>query len=134
MPVRRYETDGSNASDKRYLPRWEVKNRVLYQLDNDHTTLEGQTKDLSCMGACFLADRTFSPDQNIKLTIYLSRGTYIHLSGKIIWCRPTDGRYEIGVSFPEIPEDDRELILQYAFEIKKEDVIQHWFKDWDGQR
>jgi len=80
-----------NGSDKRYLPRWEVENRVLYRLDNESNPHEGQSKDISCTGACIRTKSKLSPQQKVKLTIYLSEASSIQVEGEIVWNKSSEG-------------------------------------------
>jgi len=126
--------NSSPGSDKRYFPRWEVTGRTSYSLEGDQNIYEGKTKDLSCAGACIVGDGHIAPQQKINVTIELSEGTSIKLTGHILWVRSEDGQRQMGITFYDTPDDVQELILKYAFEIDKNKVINHWFKGWDGSR
>src|SRR5689334_3945545 len=82
----------SSEMEKRYLPRWEVANRILYQLENEEKTHESSSKDLSCTGACFSAAQSLPVKKKIKLKIYLSNEVAIKVEGQIVWNKPMEGQ------------------------------------------
>lgn len=127
------QRDESGGSDQRYLPRWHAKNRILYQLDDEFSPREGYTKDLNCAGTCILIDRDLSIDQKLKLTIFLAPHTAITVHGNVIWSKQEDQYNEIGINFQDTTDEAQELILQYAFELNKSEVLKHWYKGWDGE-
>lgn len=117
-------------SDQRYLPRWEVQNRVLYSCENDSYVHEAQTKDLSCAGACLRVEEALSPSQKVKMTVFLSENISVKLDGVVSWTKPANNEVEVGVSFYNTPMKVLDLILEYAFEFKHEEVEKQWFKGW----
>ncbi len=121
-----------SGSDNRYLPRWEVQNRILYKFNDESKVRECQSKDISCAGACLLTPERLPKNKKIKLTIYLNDDKYIEVQGHIAWTKVQGNEHLVGISFYNTNEKDQELILKYAFEIKKEDVIKHWFKGWNS--
>lgn len=123
----------TSEADQRYLPRWEIRNRVLYSLDSDQYPKEGRTKDLSGTGVCILTRENIIPHQKIQLTIYLSEGTMVKVQGNVVWVRPSTIENQLGINFREISDDAQELILQHAFEINKSEVLKHWFNGWDAK-
>ena len=120
-----------DLSDQRYFPRWEVENRVLYQLEDQMDTLEAQTIDLSCAGACLTVPKTIRPQQTIKLVIYLSPNKFINVNGKIIWTKSVGGEQQIGIQFENISLKNQDIILQHAFEVRHDQVTRNWFKGWE---
>lgn len=120
------------TSDQRYLPRWEVKNRVVYRLNDEARPHEGQSKDLSCTGACIRTKDKLSPNQKVKLTIYLSDETAVQVEGQIVWNKPSqDHESLVGVMFVNTTQKTQDLILKHAFEIKKDELVKHWFSGWE---
>jgi hypothetical protein len=125
---------GTNNSDKRYFPRWEVTNRVTFRLDGqEDIRLEAKTKDLSCAGACILTQQKIPEDQKLKLVIELADGSHIRVNGRSVWSRFWEKNYEIGISFLDSSDKMRELILENAYELNQNEIYQHWFKGWHGQ-
>ncbi|OGX18626.1 MAG: hypothetical protein A2Y04_03690 [Omnitrophica WOR_2 bacterium GWC2_45_7] len=124
--------NGTSNSDGRYFPRWQVQNRVLYQLENEAQMYEGSTKDLSCAGACLCVDKEIKLNQKINLTVYLSDKERVTLTGEVMWSKQENQYNQIGVIFFNTSSQAQDLILQHAFEINKEELMKHWYKDWFG--
>lgn len=131
----------TSFTDKRYFPRWEVKNRVLFQKDIDSAVFleqndsdcevhEGYTKDLSCAGTCLLTNQTFNLHQKIKLVIYLSEEVSLSLQGIVVWIKSGEPLHEIGVIFYNTPAEAQDLMLQFAFSLNKERFLSQVFKGW----
>ncbi len=120
--------------DQRYIPRWEVNNRILYQLPDEENAREARTRDLSCAGICLQTDQDLGEQKKVRLTIYLSGKKSIQVDGQIRWTRKTSQGTMVGVIFENIQPEDQELILDYAFEVKKDDLVKHWFQGWDDNR
>lgn len=123
-------TPGNSGTDRRYLPRWEVNNRIQYQLEHGVKVNEAQTKDLSCSGMSLVVSEAIPLNQKLKLKIYLSGNTFVDTDGEIVWCRPTVKGNVVGIDFRGITENAKEVILNYAFEVKRGDLIKHWFDGW----
>lgn len=123
----------TSGSDQRYLPRWEVNNRVLYQLENEPDLHQGQTRDLSCAGACIKAAKSTIPSQKIKVTVFLSPQTSVILEGRVLWSRAFDKKnIEMGITFENASPEAQDLILQHAFEVDRQTVVKHWFEGWNA--
>lgn len=120
-------------TEKRHLPRWEVANRVTYLLENEGEAQETRSVNLSCSGLCLTTANPAPLHKKIRVKIYLSEGTVVLAGGHIVWSRPENGQNQAGVSFSEISAKAQEMILEHAFEIKKEDVVKYWFQGWEGK-
>ena len=119
-------------AEKRYLPRWEVDNRVMYHLENQSQIREAKTKDMSFAGACLTHVDGLSIDQNLKLVVYLTETKSIDLCGRVVWVQKTpDNEYWAGVQFYDISQQAQDLILEHAFELNRDVLVKHWFKGWD---
>ena len=122
-----------SSPDRRYFPRWEVNNKVFYKKDRDRLSKECVSRDINCTGASILTGENLSPQQKLKLAIYLDKGVVVHVTGKVCWVKGTDQSSNlIGVVFDETTKKAQDLILKYAFELNKEKLIQHWFHGWEG--
>ena len=119
------------GTDQRYFPRWEVKNRVVYQTATEEVETECESKDLSCAGICIATKEKLTPQQRVKLTIYLAQEKMVNVEGNVIWNRPWGTRNFAGIVFANMSVATQELILRHAFTIKKNEVIHHWFEGWD---
>ncbi len=116
--------------EKRYLPRWEVNNRVLCRYDENFDSLECRSMDLSCAGTCLVMRQQLKPDQKVKLTIYLTEAKAVEVEGHVAWSRVSGYGNLAGISFDDTTLDIQDTILKYAFEFKKKDLVQHWFEGW----
>lgn len=119
-------------SDKRYFPRWEVEDPVKYTIEGDSRPHLAKTKDISCAGACIIADQYIEPNQKINMTMHLSSGVKVDLNARILWVRSENGQLELGGTFYDTPDEVQDTILQYAFELDKSKLIKQWYKGWDG--
>ena len=120
----------NSGGDKRYLPRWEVNNKVVYRLGNQREAHECTSKDISCTGACLQSEIHLPKNSKVDLTIHLSPKSSINVQGHIVWNKDAEGKFLAGVVFENIPAASQEMILKHAFEIKKEDLVRHWFSGW----
>ena len=121
-------------AEKRYLPRWDVENRVRYKLKHESSDREGLTKDLSSTGICLKINDKMSVEQKVKLVVYLTEEKSLNVQGEVVWTRQVGTKTHVGINFSEIDEDAQELILKHAFEIEREKVLKHWYKGWDGKK
>ena len=126
------EQNQNAASDHRYFPRWDVRNRVLYKSESDPHPRYGHTKDLSCAGACVYLEERLSPHQRVTLNIHLSPKTVVGLQGTVIWQDVATSPYLTGISFYETSDDAQEVILEHAFGLNRKKILEHWYKGWDG--
>jgi len=124
--------DNNHQGDKRYIPRWSVKNRIFFQVDSEAQRHEACTHDISCAGVSLETDQDLLHQQKINLTVYLSERKSIKVDGRILWNKKTPQGHLIGVLFENIDPESQNLILDYAFEIKREDLVKHWFKGWES--
>jgi hypothetical protein len=119
------------SRDQRYLPRWEVRNRVKYAVSESDELNECETRDLSCSGACLKLAQILMPGQAIRMKIFLNEDTIVNVMGHVAWNRiAEDGRYA-GIRFDVKSLDAQQELLDYAFEIKPDEVVKHWFSGWD---
>ena len=131
MAIQDQKAFSSQYPDKRYFPRWEAQNRVIYSTENQPLiAYETYTKDLSCSGACIVSAEECRPKQKVKLTIFLSEDTHIELEGIILWVKKQEQGNEIGIQFSNTSQKAQSLILKFAFNLDREKYIQHLFKGW----
>ena len=124
----------SSHHDKRYVPRWQVNNRVQFAVDQRDKVHQGYTKDISCAGACLQLDsHSLLIQQKINLTIYLSDTASVQVKGQVAWINPKEDGCDVGVSFCDVSDKVQATLLDYAFEVNRQGIVNHWFKDWDGQ-
>lgn len=118
-----------SASDKRYFPRWEVKNKILYRFsEEDRQGFEGRTRDISCTGTCFMTSAPIPQNQKLIMKLYLLDESSIEVYGQLIWVKNIAEGQLVGVNFMEIDPKAQDKILKYAFSIRKKDLVNHWFE------
>jgi len=117
-------------SDRRYVPRWEVNNLVLYKQEATDFYKECLSKDISCSGACIATDEELTSDQKLTLEIHLNDDIAFHVTGRAMWSSAAEGKYLTGLVFNNVSPRVQDLILEYAFNLNKKSLNQHWFKGW----
>lgn len=122
---------GYPGPERRYLPRWEVNNRVLCRTEEGFDSVECRSMDLSCSGVCLVMRQKFQPAQRVKLTIYLTEAKAVEVDGRVAWSRVSGYGNLAGVSFENTELGIQDTILKYAFEFKKNALLQHWFEGWE---
>ncbi|MGE0267247.1 MAG: PilZ domain-containing protein [Candidatus Omnitrophota bacterium] len=120
------------GKEKRLHPRWDIENRIFFRRESNTAEHLGYTKDLSCSGTCFLSKEKVRCGQKLKLSIYLSEAETITLQAKVMWVQRADDVYCIGTHFSDISQDEQSFILEHAYELNHDTVVNHWFKDWNG--
>jgi hypothetical protein len=131
MDARNPEDHILKDTDMRYFPRWEVNNKISYHLVGQKNSHEGETKDISCAGACIAGNGNITPHQKIEMTLQLNDITRVKLKGHILWVRIENNNPQMGVTFYDTPDEVQSLILQHAFETDKERLVKQWYKGWD---
>ncbi|MBF0384692.1 MAG: PilZ domain-containing protein [Candidatus Omnitrophica bacterium] len=122
-----------NASDRRYLPRWEVKNRVMFHcLDPADLYREAFTRDMSCAGACLESNKEVITNQKVHLKVFLSEDQAFEVDGYVCWSKREKARYSTGVHFTNMTPENQELLLSFAFALDKKKLVEHWFRGWDS--
>lgn len=124
--------DTLEDNDMRYFPRWEVNDPVLYHLDGEDETHEGQTKDLSCAGACITGATNVAPHQKIKVIVELSDGVKVKLNAHVLWVKIENNQPQMGVTFYNTPDDVQNQILQHAFEGDQNKFLEQLYKGWEN--
>jgi len=119
-----------SGADQRYFPRWQVRNRILYRFDGETNYIEARSCDLSCAGVSLVSPQSVKTFQRLKLRIYLFEDDHIEVEGHPVWSRETAEGHLTGITFLNTSSHIQEKILQYAFEIKKDDVVNRWFEGW----
>ena len=130
-PNKQFNVTTGSDSDKRYFPRWQVKNRIVYRLEGETHVHEARSRDLSCTGTSFISHFPVSTKHKLKLRIYLFEDKSIEVEGQPVWVEETAEGHLVGLNFTNLKPKIQDIILQFAFEIKKDDVVKHWFEGWD---
>lgn len=117
-------------NEKRYLPRWNVNNRVLYLKEEGLAYQECRSRDINAEGACICPSEALAVNQPLKLTFYLSEGIAVYAQGKVKWVKNQADQKIVGLQFDNVSEKTQDMILQYAFNFNKAALTKHWFQGW----
>ena len=113
------ESVESNPQDRRYLPRWDAANRVIYRKKQDESIHECQSKDINCSGAAIWTEEEIPTQEKINLTVFLSKDVFFSVDATVLWKKKRDDQTLVGVRFDAVAEEIRDLIFNYAFEYNK---------------
>lgn len=127
-----FQSKKSNQPERRGLPRWKLDKEVIYRVSHQPNEKTARTIDLSCRGACILSSEPLLPTQRIDLSIIIDKLNVARMSGHVAWIRHFPQKNEAGICFDDIDEDTQHMILEHAFNCRKEDVVNYWFSGWDG--
>jgi len=117
-------------NERRYLPRWEINNRVLYRKPNEDFYRECHSRDLHSDGVCVECVDPLADGTQVSLTISLSPDVAVNVEGRIRWKQSLDGKQLVGIKFENITKKVQDLILDCAFNLKKEALTKNWFEGW----
>ena len=117
-------------NERRYLARWEIKNRVLYRKPKEDFFRECQSRDLHSDGVCIDCVDPLLNGATLSLAISLSSDVAVNVEGKICWKQSIDGKQLVGIKFENINKKVQDMILDCAFNLKKEALTKNWFEGW----
>jgi len=122
-------------TDNRYFSRWEVERRLLFYQGPypKHNTppQEAKTIDLSCSGVRIWTSEEILKGQKIRMILFFSIESYINLTGDVCWVKSNDHLYkQAGIQFYNTPENSKDIILDEAFNVDRNKVVESWFKGW----
>ncbi len=117
--------------EKRYFPRWDVNHKILYKKENTLFYKECSCTDISADGVCLSALEAFEPHQKLNLLVYLSENVAVEVNGTVLWNKISAQRCLAGFKFESISANVQDLILQFAFDCKKEQLHRNWFEGWE---
>ena len=103
---------------------------MLCRTDEGLDSVECRSMDLSCSGVCLVMRQKLQPAQKVKLTIYLTEAKAVEIDGHVAWNRVSGYGNLAGISFENTELGIQDTILKYAFEFKKNTLVQHWFEGW----
>ena len=118
------------VSDRRYLPRWEVHNKILFRREEETACRQCLSKDINSIGTCIVTEEPVELNKPLVMTIYLADDIEpIEAVGRPIWNSVKENQNLAGVRFERISSKARDLIFQFAFVHKKEDLMWQWYKN-----
>ena len=115
--------------DRRYLPRWEVHNKIFFKAEDATIPHECFSKDINSIGACIVTDQPLDLNKRLQLKIFLADDIRpIEALGRPIWNLGKENQHMVGIRFERITAEAKDLIFQYAFEYQRDDLMKHWYK------
>ncbi|OQX81663.1 MAG: hypothetical protein B6D56_01690 [Candidatus Omnitrophica bacterium 4484_70.1] len=85
------------------------------------------TKNISGGGICLIAEEKLNKGDTLYLEIELPSGELIYARGRVVWVNEYEiigvevkKKYDVGIEFIEIKEEDREEIGRYIFTLLHE--------------
>ena len=119
------------AEDRRYFPRWEVENKIVYCEENNPIEYECLSKDIHCSGLCLKSDRDIPLSTHLNLKISLTNDIDpVMAAGHVVWTLKSASSNLVGVQFDRIGGKSKETIFDYAFEYKHDQLMNLWFSGW----
>ncbi|MFH1360126.1 MAG: PilZ domain-containing protein [Candidatus Omnitrophota bacterium] len=117
------------SSDRRYLPRWEVSSKVSCQREGQDAADDCLSKDITAMGMCVSTSQALKSGEKLSLRMYLCEDAEpIRANGHVVWITTEGQDQRAGISFDWIDHKARDLIFNYAFQFKREELRKRWFK------
>ncbi|MGB2661464.1 MAG: PilZ domain-containing protein [Candidatus Omnitrophota bacterium] len=113
--------------DQRRFPRVNYKCLIRMSRGGHEEVIETFTENIGAGGICVSIDVGFELFDTVVLEVYLTEGEEpIHCKGSIVWVvmrRPVvkteKAKYDTGIEFIDIPENDRERVSMLVDEIIK---------------
>jgi len=119
--------------ERRDLGRWTVQSKVCYKRCGDGRECDCASEDISTRGIRLATSEELIPDTQLDLRIHLAEGVIpIYARGKVIWqaldADSPDKHFNTGIHFDSIGDHDREAIYNYAYNYKREEIVNRWFQ------
>ncbi len=119
----------SQYAERRKFPRVEDNIFILGSLKANHAAgFKAFTRDISGGGLMFETDRNIPAGSELELEIYQPSNSgkriifSVHVIAKVAWIKGIakdafeegENRYQVGVEFSEIKEEDRQRIVNFV--------------------
>jgi len=121
----------SEGEDHRYFPRWKIDRRAQYHLMQRLSEKEARAVDLSCTGTCIVTQDPLLPTQKLEMNLFLNDATALTVRGRVVWVKHFPKLNEAGILFDAIDQKTQDRILDHAFNLNKDDLVNYWFKGWN---
>ena len=123
------DMEKSQDLERRKFPRVEDNIFILVSLKTDHADeFKAFTREISGGGLMFETDRDIPAGSELELEIYQPSNSgkriifSVHVIAKVAWTRGIEkdafeegeNRYQVGVEFSEIKEEDRQRIVNFV--------------------
>ncbi len=116
-----------SSNDGRYFPRWEVANKVTYKKEKGVSFHECVSHDISNTGVCLRTYEKITPREKLSMTIQLEDGLSVQAQGCVVWEKPQDRDFLVGVRFEDISQKAQDMIFNCAFEATPQKFSKKWF-------
>ncbi len=127
LPEIKDQPASSSQSERRYLPRWNTQSRIVYRKLHDNSIHECVSRDINCKGLSILTDDALLPNQKLNMTVYLSDMDYFSIDATVLWKKMSQEKSLVGLHFDMMDEEIRDMIFNFAFEYKKQELLKHWY-------
>ena len=115
------------SAERRRFPRLTVAAAVDYVILNKQTPEEGTLiRNISAGGICLIVYENIDAGTVLSLSIFLpDNHSYISAKGRVVWKKEfmvsseQRKRYDVGVEFIEISEEDQKRISKFVFSLLK---------------
>ncbi|MDP3143358.1 MAG: PilZ domain-containing protein [Candidatus Omnitrophota bacterium] len=119
--------------DRRDLGRWTIQGKVCYKKIGDFRECDCSSEDISTRGIRLATVEELIPDTQLDLRIQLAEGLNpVYAKGKVVWQAADkdsqEGHFNTGVYFDSIGDQDREAIYNYAYNHKRDEIVNRWFQ------
>jgi c-di-GMP-binding flagellar brake protein YcgR len=107
------------TASRRLHPRFHVD--ITVGVSSDNASVSAHTRDISRSGVCLVSTQDLPREKEIGLELVLKFGggglsEPLQMRGRVVWCTPMFGHYQIGVKFLEAdPEQTRNLDMFLGF-------------------
>jgi len=110
--------------DQREFVRVPDCSDVVYTPVSSGKKIKSEVKDISQAGICFLSEEKLEPGTTIELTLTLEKIDFSFVAkGVVRWVNEVvkNRRYEVGIKFVDLPDQDIRRLLNYMNSMKKFD-------------
>jgi hypothetical protein len=108
-----------NTASRRQHPRFQVD--LQLKVTADRKVVSAHTRDISRSGLCIVGTLQLPREKEIEIELVLKFGEGglsepLHIIGKVVWCTKMFGRFQIGVMFVKVDdEQERNLDMFIGF-------------------
>lgn len=118
--------NGDLIEERRKFIRLNINVEIKYALISNATAERvAQTKDIGAGGICILADEPMKKGDILEINFLLPEvPPNVHAKGRVAWVKPfsiagdKNTRYDTGIEFTDITDEDRKRINRYVFSLK----------------
>ncbi len=118
--------NGQLVEERRKFIRLNINVQIRFSIIEDYKAQKiAETKDIGAGGICLILDQELKKGDTLKLDIVLPDDPpTIHALGRVVWTKSfsmameKNTRYDTGIEFTEIGDEDRKKINKYVFSLK----------------